>query len=146
MKPTIIVVGALIERDGRVLVTRRPPGGSHGGMWEFPGGKVRPGEDDRDALGREIREELGVTVRVGERFVRVLHDYALFHIDFRVHRCDLEPGADPQMIEVVELRWIDPAAPPDLSFPAADVPVLERLRELAGAPTADPDLAGPARR
>lgn len=122
------VVGALVRRGGRVLVTQRPPGGSFGGFWEFPGGKVEPGEDDRTALAREIREELGVDVGVGSLYDRAVHAYPDFVIDFRVYECALPDGVEPEAVQVKDMAWVRPGEVRGEDFPPADLPVLEKLR------------------
>lgn len=128
------VVGALVRRGDRVLVTQRPPGGSFGDHWEFPGGKVEPGEDDRSALAREIREELGVEVRVGALYDRSVHAYPDFLIDFRVYECALDDGAEPVAVQVKAIAWVRPGEVRPEVFPPADLPVLQKLRaEAAGA-------------
>src|SRR5512137_1178428 len=80
MRRKIRVVGAMIEKDGRYLITQRPPTASLPLLWEFPGGRVEPGETDEAALARELEEELDICVRVGERVVHGEHAYASYDI------------------------------------------------------------------
>ena len=87
------VVAAVIEDDHRFLVTRRQPGVHLAGMWEFPGGKVDPGETHGAALQRELREELGVEVDVAERVYRTLHDYPDRTVELYFYRCSLKSRA-----------------------------------------------------
>ena len=75
MDVVTVAVGILIDPQGRVLITRRAPQSHQGGLWEFPGGKVEPGETIVDALARELKEELGVTVLTSEPFMTLQHDY-----------------------------------------------------------------------
>ena len=75
MRRKIRVVGAMIERDGRYLITQRPPKATLPLLWEFPGGRVEPGETDEEALARELREEMAIAVAVGERVIHVEHAY-----------------------------------------------------------------------
>jgi 8-oxo-dGTP diphosphatase len=124
------VVAAVVRDRGRILVTRRLPGGPLGGLWEFPGGKVEPGESEPDALRREIREELGCDVEVGELLFRHAHDYPHVHVDLAFYACALAPGAAPRCLGVAALDWAEPAALPRYAFCPADVPVLGKL----GAP------------
>ena len=105
--PCIEVTAAVIEQDGRVLIARRPSKGLLGGMWEFPGGKVEPGETDARALVREIREELGAAINVGAGLGTFKHTYTHFHVTLRAYYCDLIEG-EMRPIEASEIRWVDP--------------------------------------
>jgi len=105
------VAAAVVWRDGRLLLTQRPPGGALGLQWEFPGGKIEPGESAEHALVREIHEELGVHARAGETLSIERHDYPHgLEVEIAFIRCeldshDLEPGA-----AVHDLRWWEPEA------------------------------------
>jgi 8-oxo-dGTP diphosphatase len=128
---TVLVSAAIVIEDGRVLVTQRKTGTHLAGAWEFPGGKVEPGEDPRDALRRELREELGIDVRVGEIVDVTFHRYdeagkAVLLLFFEAMRDAGSP--EPQALDVAAFRWattrdLDPAA-----FPPADVQVLRKVR------------------
>ncbi len=96
-----------------------------GGLWEFPGGKLEPGESDRVALMREIFEELGVPCHVRNRVFAILHEYRGFTLDFRVYQCELV--GEPRKLQVADLRWITPAELKGLSFPPADAALVEAL-------------------
>jgi A/G-specific adenine glycosylase len=98
-------VTAVHRRGGRVLIARRPEGKLLGGMWEFPGGKRESGEALTACLRREIKEELGVTVRVRERILQVEHAFSHFRITLHVFRCDGLRGA-PKPIAAAEVRWV----------------------------------------
>jgi len=140
---TVVVVGAaLIGDDGRLLIAKRPPGGSYGEHWEFPGGKVEARETDAQALVRELQEELDITVAVGDLIARAEQDYPRFRIDLRVYRCALVSGT-PTPKEALALRWVRLAEGVDetvgLPFPPADLPALHALRAAAGLPFAPPD-------
>ncbi len=89
----IAVVAAVIEREGKILITRRPPGSHLAGFWEFPGGKAMPGEADREALARELREELGVAAIVGEPVEIVEWHYPDKHVRIEFFRCDIQGRA-----------------------------------------------------
>lgn len=122
----IEVVGAVIERDGLVLCARRGPGGETGGLWEFPGGKVEPDESPADALVREIAEELGCAIEVGEHVTTTLHEYAAITIRLATYRCTLVAGT-PTPTEHAELRWLPPAGLHELEWAPADVPAVALL-------------------
>src|SRR5512138_4006225 len=92
MSSKIRVVGAMIEQDGRYLITQRPPAATFPLLWEFPGGRVEAGETDQAALARELREEMGIEVAVGDRSIHVEHAYEGYDIDFCVYRCRLVAG------------------------------------------------------
>jgi len=121
------VVAAVIRRGGRILVTRRPAGGPLGGLWEFPGGKVEPGEEEAEALARELREELGCEARVGELLFRHDHDYPHLHVDLAFYACTIADDAVPQCLGVAEIDWVEPEALGRREFCPADVPVLPRV-------------------
>jgi 8-oxo-dGTP diphosphatase len=107
MAAPAVVVGAAIVRDGRLLAARRTEPPQLAGGWELPGGKVEPGESDRDALAREILEELGVRVQLGER---VGGDWPLGRYVLRVWFARVLDGVEPRPLEQHdELRWVDPA-------------------------------------
>ena len=129
------VVGALIQRDQEFLVTRRPASSSSWpGAWEFPGGKVENNEDDRSALRRELIEELGIEVEVGELFMEVLnHDEGTRRLDLRIYHCTAgdEP---PRTLGVDEIRWLPAEEMAALHFPTADRPVVAALQRLAREP------------
>ncbi len=122
------VVGAMIVRGGRYLITQRPPTASLPLLWEFPGGRVEEGESDEDALRRELREEMAIEVEVGERTMHVSHAYPNYDIDFRVYRCTLVSDEDEiRHIRVHTHRWVLPGELDEYDFPAADQKTLERL-------------------
>ncbi len=139
---TIVVVGGALTDGDRILVAKRPPGGSYGEHWEFPGGKVEPGETDAQALVRELQEELDITVSVGELIARAEQDYPRFRIDLRVYRCALVSGT-PTAREALALRWVRLGGGVDetlgLPFPPADLPALNALRSAAGLPMRPPE-------
>ena len=113
------IVVAAIQRDGHYLLGRRPPEGLLGGLWEFPGGKIAPGETHQQALVRECREELGVEVRVGGMVASVQHAYTHFKVTLNVYRCHLEAG-EPRPVTHTELRWVAPEGFSSLAFPKAN--------------------------
>jgi 8-oxo-dGTP diphosphatase len=122
-----VAAGALVDSRGRVLVTRRPDGVHQGGLWEFPGGKLEPGEDVATALARELHEELGVAVRASRPLIRVHHDYNDRHVLLDVHLVTAFDGV-PQGLEGQPLDWLAPTAMDPTRFPAADRPIIDALR------------------
>ena len=130
--PLLRVVGGAVLRDEQLLITQRRPGDSYALRWEFPGGKVEPGEDDPTALARELREELDVEVAVGPLVKRVLFPLTTVMLDLRVYACRLVRGT-PRTVGVHAIRWVRlaPDQTRDLPFPPADEPILAVLRERA---------------
>ena len=126
----ITVVAGVLWRAGRLLVTRRADDDPLGPVWEFPGGKVEPGETPARALARELREELGVDVEVGEELERIRHDYDHVSITLIVLRCPRFAG-EPEGREGQALAWLRPDELADYRFPAADAQLLARLPVLA---------------
>lgn len=122
------VVCGLIERGERLLIARRPAGKNLGLKWEFPGGKVEPGESDEDALHRELEEELGVRVNIIERLTPCFHRYPDFSLELVPFRCVLADIGEPLSREHEELKWITPDEISQYEFPEADLPVLEEYR------------------
>ena len=120
------VAVALIERDGRYLISQRLPEDSFGGFWEFPGGKCRPGEMLEECFVREIQEELDVLISVGAIFQTVEHQYP--HRTIRLHffSCRILKG-EPQTIECTAWRWVLPQEMFQYQFPPASAPIIEAL-------------------
>ena len=121
----IEVVAAVIERDGRILIARRPVALHLGGLWEFPGGKQRPGESRAAALQREIREELGVAVTVGSRLDTVDWTYPEKRVRLTFFHCTID--GEPRPLEGQEIAWVRPADLGGYEFPPADAVLLGRL-------------------
>lgn len=103
--PTYTVAAAVFKRGNAVLIARRPSKGLLGGLWEFPGGKMEPGETLPLALVREIKEELGVEIRVGEPLGEYKHAYTHFKVRLTAFACELD-GSEPQPLEASEIRWV----------------------------------------
>jgi 8-oxo-dGTP diphosphatase len=118
------VVAAVIRRADRILVTRRRPGGERAGQWEFPGGKVEPGESDLEALWREIREELGCEVEVGRLLLRHRHRYPDLDVELAFYACALADGAEPRCLLAAEMKWAEAERLGEYDFCEADRPVL----------------------
>ncbi len=132
--PQALVAVALITDDaGRVLMQRRPENVMLGGLWEFPGGKVEPGETPPEACAREVREELGVEVEVGAAVAVVDHTYS--HLRVRIHafRCRLASGK-PRTVTGEPMRWLAPDEMADVAVPRASRKIVEAARAEAQAP------------
>jgi 8-oxo-dGTP diphosphatase len=130
-RPTVLVVAGVLCDGPRVLCTRRPAGTHLAGLWEFPGGKVEPDEDPRDALVRELREELGVECRVHEVLDVVFHRYEQKSVLLLFYRVRLAPGSPaPAPLGVAACAWRAAVELTDADFPPADVAVLRRVRAL----------------
>jgi len=123
---TIDVVAAVIERGGKILISRRPKGAHLEGLWEFPGGKAEAGESAERALVREVREELGVAFTAGERVAEVDWQYPDKRVRIAFFRGTIE--GEPRPLEGQELAWVAPADLDRYEFPPADASLLERLR------------------
>jgi len=126
--PHYDVVAALIEKNGRLLITQRPEEGLLGGLWEFPGGKVETGEGLEEALVREIREELDIAISVGAPFESVRHAYSHFRITLHTFRCRHRAGR-PKAIGCVAWKWVKPGDLNRYPFPRADRKIIENLQE-----------------
>lgn len=122
----IRVVCALIERDGGVLLARRPAHKHLGGKWEFPGGKIEPGETPAAALVRECAEELACDIEVGLALPSVTHAYPDRTIVLLPFVCRLAPASpEPQAAEHSALAWVEAERMTDYDLPAADAPIVE---------------------
>jgi mutator protein MutT len=123
----IVVVAAVIERDGAFLVTRRLEGTHLAGMWEFPGGKIGSGETHAQALVREIREELDADVDVGALLFETQFDYAERRVSLHFYRCSLR--GEPKPLLGQEMKWVPRADLRALDFPPADADLIRLLLE-----------------
>ena len=130
----LVVAVALVDVDGRVLVSERPAGKQLAGLWEFPGGKVEPGERPEQTLIRELAEELGI--RVEEPCLAPLtfasHAYPDFHLLMPLYVCRRWTGT-PRPMEGQALKWVRPKALRDLAMPPADAPLIPFLVDLLGS-------------
>lgn len=130
--PTVLVVAAaLIDTDGRVLIAQRPEGKALAGLWEFPGGKIEPGERPEQALIRELREELGIEVSAAclAPFVFTSHAYDSFHLLMPLFLLRRWSGT-VQRREHAALKWVKPNQLSDYPMPPADEPLVAWLRDL----------------
>jgi len=130
--PVVLVAAVvLVDADGRVLLAQRPEGKAMAGLWEFPGGKVDPGETPEAALIRELAEELGIDVAASclAPFTFASHAYPDFHLLMPLYVCRKWAGI-PTPREGQHLRWVRPARLADYPMPPADKPLLALLRDL----------------
>jgi 8-oxo-dGTP diphosphatase len=124
----LTVVAALIESEGKLLVCQRPRGSKFELMWEFPGGKVEPGEALEAALARELQEELGVTARIGPELHRLEHQYASTGVPIELVFFAAAAARDKiRNLEFERIEWCDPKALPQLNFLAADTDLVAKL-------------------
>lgn len=125
----LLVVAAYIERRGRVLLSQRRADQSFPLAWEFPGGKVEPGEDLTSALVREIREELGCTIRVKAIVDLVFFAYPDFDLIMPVYHASITAGV-PRARQVAAIAWVPRRGLAKLNLPPADVPLAQRLSRI----------------
>lgn len=126
MAEAVAVAAALVWRGERFMICQRPPHKARGGLYEFPGGKLEPGETAEQALVRECREELGVTVEPRDVFMELVHEYPDLTVDLTLMNADL-PSGEPQLLEHTDIRWITPGEIPEYAFCPADKEILEKL-------------------
>jgi len=127
----LVVAVALIDEDGRILMTKRPEGKSMAGLWEFPGGKMEAGETPERALIRELREELGIEVKAEclAPFTFASHGYPELHLLMPLYVCRKWAGI-PRSVEGQEMRWVRPQDMRGIPMPPADIPLVAHLQSL----------------
>ena len=125
------VVAALVWEGDKFMICQRPAHKARGLLWEFVGGKVELGESREEALIRECREELAVTLSVGELFMDVVHEYPDLTVHLSLYHAAIDRGV-PQKLEHNDIRWITPAEIPHYDFCLADVEILQKITEEYG--------------
>ncbi|QIO50049.1 8-oxo-dGTP diphosphatase MutT [Rhizobium leguminosarum bv. trifolii] len=130
-KILLVAACALIDADGRILLAQRPEGKSLAGLWEFPGGKVEPGETPEETLVRELEEELGIHAKIAclAPLTFASHSYETFHLLMPLYICRRYEGI-PQGREGQALKWVRPQALRDYPMPPADEPLIPMLQDL----------------
>ncbi|MCX5746695.1 MAG: (deoxy)nucleoside triphosphate pyrophosphohydrolase [Proteobacteria bacterium] len=126
-KEVIRVVAAVIEHDGRYLITQRNSNAVLPMLWEFPGGRVEPGEDETACLLREVRGRIGVEVIVGAKLGEHQHDYTNYQVHLTMYSCQLPAEARPYPATVADLRWVTSREFLDYEFPPADEKTMSKL-------------------
>jgi len=124
---TIAVAAGLVFREGKLLITQRHAGAHLGGLWEFPGGKCEPDESFEQCLERELREELGIEVVVGELVESLTHEYPEKIVHLRFYRCRWQQH-EPQLLGCPAFKWVTAAELRNYEFPAADARLLKKLQ------------------
>ena len=126
MLPTIRVVAAVIEQNGRYLVTQRRPTAVLPLLWEFPGGKVEGGESDLDALKREVLHRVGVDIKPGAQISSVSHSYEHYTVELHLYDCRVVRG-EPKAVNVHQFRWVESDDFDQLPFTPADEASMSKL-------------------
>lgn len=123
---TIVVTAALIKEGQKILITQRREDAHCRLLWEFPGGKVKEGEEPRQALRRELEEELGIEAEVGGMFDAAFHVYPEYPVLLLLYRCQVTQGV-PKPLACRDLRWVDPDELAGFPMPPADDPIRKRI-------------------
>ena len=125
----VIGVAVIWNEPGQILIDKRRKQGLHGGFWEFPGGKIEPGETIEACIKREIMEELGIVIEVGASLMTIEHDYTKFTVTLCVYNCRYVSG-EPQTLECDEIRWVTLDELDQFTFPKANEQIIATLRDL----------------
>ena len=121
-------IGIVFNRDGKLLIDQRLESSSMGGMWEFPGGKKNSDESIEKTIERELKEELGIVVKVGEKLLSFEHSYTHKKLHFTVHICEWISG-EPKTLASQKLLWVSPEKLVDFPFPAANKKIISELHK-----------------
>lgn len=123
-----IGVAVITNKEGGILIDRRKAEGEMGGLWEFPGGKIEANETVEACIKREIKEELGIEINVGDRLTTITHTYKTFKVTLYVHDCQHLSG-EPQPLESTEIHWVEPANMDQYQFPQANLKIINLLQQ-----------------
>ena len=123
----LVVAGLVTDAQGRILITQRRADQAHPLEWEFPGGKIEPGESPEQALARELLEEIDARVQIHSIWDVLYHDYGEFEVIMLVYHCQLQPGQRAACREVEDLAWCHPEEFANYALLPADRPLVERL-------------------
>ena len=129
MKTVHVAVGVVLDGD-KVFVCKRAADAHQGNLWEFPGGKIEPGESLEECVHREIREELGIEIAVNDRLITIEHAYTHFKVTLNVFNCTYLSGT-PQPIECDEVKWVTLEDIDSYPFPKANSQIIDALRAQA---------------
>ena len=124
-----IGVAVIINSNQEILIDQRLPTGVMANLWEFPGGKIEAGETPTDCIVREIKEELGVAVKVDRHLIDITHNYSEFIVTLGVYLCHIIDGV-PQPLECAQIRWVTVEQLPEFEFPEANQAIIEALAQL----------------
>lgn len=124
----IIGVAVIWNDNGKILIDRRRQHGAMAGLWEFPGGKIEPGETIEECIKREIDEELAIDIEVGEHLITIDHDYTELRVTLTVHECRHIKGV-PQPLECDEIRWVNLEQLKQFNFPDANFQIIAALQQ-----------------
>lgn len=124
-----IGVAVVVNEQQKILIDKRLPTGVMANMWEFPGGKIEPGETTLDCIQREIKEELGVKIEIDRHLIDITHSYPKFIVTLSVYICYIVAGI-PQPLECAEVRWVKLEELNDFEFPAANKAIISALENL----------------
>lgn len=125
----LIGVAVVWNDEGQILIDRRPQQGLLGGLWEFPGGKIEPGETVEECIRRELQEELAIDIEVGDRLMTIDHTYTHFRVTLNVFHCRHTAG-DPQPLECDEIRWVEVSELEQFPFPKANSQIIDAIKAL----------------
>ena len=131
--PHIQVGAGIVWRRGRILLCKRRADAMFGGLWEFPGGKIVPGESPEECIRRELKEECDLSVRVGKHLVDVTHAYPHLVVTLRCYHC-MSPKGPVRMLGCDDARWVAPREIPQYPMPKADVRILQALATASTLP------------